>query len=106
MSAEITRLRPWEVLISENDYLLLDQESRQWLTEEKNPVAITVRKAEAYDREKGLTRLAAQFPRLAESRPLWLEYPLAGDAAAAILFYLDETQRATPAQEMCIRDSP
>lgn len=98
VSAEITRLRPWEVLISENDYLLLDQESRQWLTEEKNPVAITVRKAEAYDREKGLTRLAAQFPGLAESRPLWLEYPLAGDAAAAILFYLDETQRATPAQ--------
>ena len=97
-SAEINRLRPWEVLISENDYLQLDQESRQWLNEEKNPVALTVRKAEAFDRKKSAVRLAEQFPELAKSRPLWLKYPLAGDAAAAILFYLEETQKAAPAQ--------
>ena len=68
VSAEICRLRPWEVLISENDYLLLDQESRQWLTEEKLPAALTVRKAETYDREKSLNRLKEQFSRQAAAR--------------------------------------
>ncbi|MEA4892880.1 MAG: DNA mismatch repair protein MutS [Peptococcaceae bacterium] len=98
VSAEICRLRPWEVLISENDYLLLDQESRQWLTEEKLPAALTVRKAETYDREKSLNRLKEQFSRQAAARPLWQECLLAGTAAAAILFYLDETQKAAPVQ--------
>ncbi len=110
LSGEIHRLKPKEILISENDYLTLTELIRQWTSEEKEGSVVTLRPGSAFARQAGQERLAkqfapgsgtqtiSQFSQEPGSRPLWLDYPLAGDCAAAILGYLEETQKTAPAQ--------
>jgi len=96
LSAEMLRIKPCEVLISENDYLGLDDLINKWTLDDQNTMAITLRSAEQFSRDKSLQLLNSQFPEQAKNQPVWLSYPLAGDCAAAILQYLAETQKAVP----------
>jgi DNA mismatch repair protein MutS len=98
LSAEMIRLKPCEILISENDYLMISGLTQQWLLDDRKPAAITLRRPEQFERQKSLEQLTGQFPEMAAGRPLWQEYPLAGDCAGAILIYLAETQKAVPRQ--------
>ncbi len=109
LSGEIYRLKPREILISENDYLTLTELIRQWTGEDKEGSIVTLRPGSAFARQAGQERLTKQFAPGSGTqitsqfapgfgRPLWLDYPLAGDCAAAILGYLEETQKTAPAQ--------
>lgn len=98
LSAEMIRLKPSEILISENDYLMISGLTQQWILDDRKPAAITLRRPEQFERQRSLEQLAEQFPEMAAGRPLWQEYPLAGDCAGAILIYLAETQKAVPRQ--------
>ncbi|MCL1848475.1 MAG: DNA mismatch repair protein MutS [Clostridiales bacterium] len=134
LSGEIRRLKPKEILISENDYLVLSEMIRLWEEEEKEGSLITMLPGDRFFRDAGRERLQRQFGGLGEAgriddpgsgsslgsagsqeaggfdtdagiggrggtdTPLWLDYPLAGDCAGAILLYLDNTQKAAPVQ--------
>lgn len=98
LSAEMIRLKPCEILISENDYLMISGLTQQWILDDRKPAAVTLRRPEQFERQKSLEQLTGQFPEMAAGRPLWQEYPLAGDCAGAILIYLAETQKAVPRQ--------
>ena len=100
LSGEITRTGPREILISENDYLSLSGYINIWVGDQRENSVITLRPASAFARENARARLDAQFGTLFgenESKP-YIEHPLAGDCAGAILGYLDETQKALPNQ--------
>ncbi len=98
LSAEMVRLKPCEILISENDYLIIAGMIQQWLLDDRKPAAVTMRSAEQFDRSQSIALLSKQFPDLAVHQPLWKDYPLAGDCAGAILLYLSETQKTIPQQ--------
>lgn len=96
LSAEMLRLKPCEILLSENDYLVLNDEINQWLWDDQKNAALTLRSAEQFERENSLLLLQKQFPDQARNNPIWLNYPLGGDCAGAILQYLSDTQKAIP----------
>ena len=93
LTGEVLRQKPKEILISENDYLILAGPIRTWTDEEEEESIVTLLPGSAFDRKASLTLLEKQF-----ENPLWLDYPLAGDCAGAILGYLESTQKASPAQ--------
>ena len=95
LSGEMGRLKPREILVSENDYLILTEYITQWTGGERERNTVTLLPGSAYDRAGGRERLARQFE---EKEPLWLDYPLAGDCAGALLAYLEDTQKAAPTQ--------
>ena len=103
LSAEMLRVKPKEILVSEKDYLALAEYLRLWDEEERENSAVTLRPESAFSRTSGQDRLRKQFgdslqEQSAADKPLWMAYPLAGDCAGAILTYLDDTQKAAPAQ--------
>ena len=96
LSGEIARHKPKEILISENDYLILTEYITIWAGDDKESGTVTLLPGSAFDRNKGRDRLEGRFS--GDEARIWLDHPLAGDCAGAILGYLEETQKTAPAQ--------